>query len=495
MKNEVLILIGGRLMQAALTIASFRLLTTFLRPADLGGFYLIMSISTLFGMFMLGPVGMYINRRMFAWHDSRDLFSHFLGYNVFAIATTVLAFAAVWLSWRFFGIGAQLSGFELSLTVAAYVYVLNWNQNFVPALNLLGYRGLFVAFSVLTTALGLALSVAFVRYISYSPISWMAGVIMATGGVAIVAAYSLRSRLNEARPSFIGVARYLRPGSVRGIAAFAVPLSCAAFFMWAQNQSYRVIVEKVIGPEFLAYMAVGFSISTSVAGILESLVQQVYLPGFYRSISSGDKNSRRLALQELAAKTIPVYIVYLFFIVGASEYLVRFLVDEKYREVFVYARYGAVVEFFRMSTNILASAAHSEMRTGSLIRPYLVGGVLAAVTAYLGAVSGRPQVLVPVALLLSGAVTFFAMQRAIYPIIEFRLDTAALFPPVMFSLLFLVFAALPPGGTARSVALLTAAGGYFILLQYWISRKWLGRGLGTPGPGDGAAGGYSPGEQ
>lgn len=474
MQRDAVLLLAGRAAQALLTVAGFRLLTTLLPPAEVGSYYLIMSVAALFSMFLISPVGMYVNRRFFAWHDERSITSHFLAYNAYTAAVALAAFLCALAAWRFAGVGAGLSGPLFAFLVAAYIYVLNWNQNYIPALNTLGHRKDFVLLTLVTAALGLALSALFAVCFSRDGMQWMAGLIVANGAATLIAGRALYGKLGERAPGpldFRGLAS--RP-ALAEICAFSLPLAGASFFMWAQSQSYRVIVERLNGPELLGYMGVGFSIATSVAGIMESLVQQLHLPAFYRRITAGGKDERRAALADLAAKSIPVYLVYLFFIAGTSEFLVRFLVAPKYRDVFVYARYGAVVEFFRMSTNVLAAAAHSEMRTRSLVQPYLVGGIAAAALVCLGAASGLPGLYVPIALLASGAVTFFAMQRAILPIIDFRLDLASLASPALCSLGFLVFAFIHPAGAAGAAVMLALSGVYFAGMLYWLSRKWPG---------------------
>ncbi|MDA8243438.1 MAG: hypothetical protein M0025_04880 [Elusimicrobia bacterium] len=473
MRGDAVVLVAGRFVQALLTIAGFRVLTALLSPAEVGNYYLIISVASLFSMFLISPVGMYVNRRFFAWYDERSLTAHFLGYNAYAAAVSLLAFLSALAAWRFAGVGAGLNGPLFAFLVAAYIYVLNWNQNYIPALNTLGYRRDFVLLTLVTVGLALAFSALFSVVLSRGGTEWMAGLIVANGAATLAAARILYGKLREDAPGHFDFRGLASRPALDAIGAFALPLAGASFFMWAQSQSYRVIVERLDGAELLGYMAVGFSIATSVAGIMESLVQQLYLPAFYRRITSGGKDERRAALAELAAKSVPVYLVYLFFIAGSAELLVRTLVSPKYRDVFVYARYGAFVEFFRMATNVLAAAAHSEMRTRSLVRPYLIGGITAAVLVYFSAVSGRPGTYVPLALLLSGGVTFFSMQRAILPIIEFRLDLRALAAPAVGSLGLLAFSFIHPAGTLGTLGLLGLSGCYFAGMLYWTSRKWL----------------------
>lgn len=481
MKRDAILLIAGRAAQAVLTLAAFRLLTAFLSPAEAGGVYLIISVATFFGMFALNPVFMYLGRKLFLWHDSKSVGEHLLAYNFYAAAVSLAAVPALLAAWKFFGAGAGLPGPGFALVVACYTYALHWNQVFLPFLNTLGYKGGFVALTLLTAGLGLLFSLAAAHFVSPSAVAWMSGQAAGIGLAALLGLYVFRKKVPEPPGAAGRSLLYANSRVIYRIAGFSGPLAGAAFFMWAQGQAYRVVVEKLSGPEFLGYLAVGFSIATSVAGILESLVQQMFLPEFYRRISGGDEGSRRAALSELAAKALPVYIIYLFFLACSSEYLASFLVDEKYRGVFVYARYGAFIEFFRMTANILASAAHSEMRTGVLIKPYLFGGIAAVAGVYFAALSPEPSVFIPLALAASGLLTLSAMWSSMNSIVPLQLDLKPLLRYALLSALFLPLTFFHETGLLPSLGLLLLSAAYFSFLQYKAAGKWLG-GL-KSGPG------------
>lgn len=474
MKTEVALLVAGRGVQALLTIAAFRILTSFLSPADVGNTYLILSIATLFGMFLLSPVCIYLNRQLFSWHDSKSIFDHLLGYNLYLLGVSLSSFIIVWLLWRFLGVGAGLPGLSLALLVSFYVYALNCNQIFIPFLNALGHKASFVLLTVATAGLGLLFSLAFVYFSSPTAVAWMWGQVAALGLVTALGARVFLKKVREPRVPHSGTLRYVNKAAFSNIAAFAVPLAGATFFMWAQGQSYRVLVEKINGAEFLGYLAIGFSIATSVAGILESLVQQIYMPVFYRRISGGNKEARRAALIELVSKVIPVYVIYLFFIIGSSECLTRFLVAPKYRDVFVYARYGAFMEFFRMTTNILTSGAHSELRTKALILPYLAGGVAAIAGVCLAASSPHPSAFIPLVLSGSGLITVLGMWRVINSMVGLSLEPGPIISALLLSALFLPMTALHARGFLPSLGILSVSVVYFSFLQYRAARKWLG---------------------
>ncbi|MDA8130463.1 MAG: oligosaccharide flippase family protein [Elusimicrobia bacterium] len=493
MKNEVILLVAGRGVQALLTIALFRVLTTLLSPADVGGVYLMISAATLFGMFLLNPVLMYLNRNLFLWHDAKTVFEHMLGYSGYVLAISALAFPVVLAAWSFLGVGAELPGIAFASITACYTSVLNLNQAFLPVLNTLGRKGAFVSLTLATSFAALLCSALFVRIGAASAGMWMWGQVAAIGAVTCIGVLAFLKLIPEPGISAARISRYTSKSALLPAARFAIPLSGAAFFMWSQAQSYRVLVEKLNGAEFLGYLAVGFSIATSVAGILESLVQQIYLPGFYRAITGGDRAARAAALGKLVSKAIPVYLIYLFFLLGTSEYLVRVLVSEKFRAVFVYSRYGAFIEFFRMTTNILASAAHSEMRTDVLIKPYFFGGIAALAGVYFAALSPAPSICIPLALLASGLLTLVIMWRVVARMSGLALDAAVFVRYALLSLAFLPLAFFHGGGFVRATLALSAAGAYFVWLQYRAAgihgsdlALGAGRGheAGLPGPGE-----------
>lgn len=481
MKRDAIILIAGRGLQAILTIALFRVITTMLAPAQVGGVYLIFSVAYLFTSFLINPVSFYINRKLFAWHDAKTISAHLAGYNYYVAAVSILAFPLVWCCWRYFGVGAGLSGLVFSAEVACYIYVLIWNLTLLPILNTLGHRLAFVLLSVAASALGLALSAGCARYGLPTAQYWLAGQIAALGLVTAVGVFVFAKKVPEPRAPG-GLGAYFKKETLRAIWLFTLPLAVSSFFLWAQGQSYRVIVEKVSGAEFLGYLAVGFSIATSVAGILESLVQQLYLPGFYRKITGGGKAARGAALSELAAQTVPVYIIYLFFMLGAAELLLYFLAAEKYHAVFVYARYGAFIEFCRMTSNVLAAGAYAEMRTKALIKPYFWGGAAAAGGVYLAALSPQPSLFIPLALAASGLITVFGLVWAIKAMTPLSYDYRPALKALLSAALFLPLALFSPGGFWPALGVLLAAGVYFAYLQYRAARHWLGA-AGLPSQG------------
>lgn len=472
MRKDIVFLMSGRIAQAFLTLALFRVLSTLLTPAQVGSVYLILSFTALFIMFLLSPVGMYLIRRLNDWKNNKVVLDNLLLFSVYLLVISASSFLLVFLVKKCFGVGEGLPIFQFMFVVAFYVFAFTWNQTVMPTLNMLGYARLFVLFSVLTTALGLILSVLFAVFIHKDAILWLSGQALAAIVVSIFAYNKLKAYLNEAPNPIFSLILNGNAADAKKVVLFATPLACATFFMWLQNQGYRSIVEKQLGAEFLGYLAVGLGIATSLSGVLEALVQQIYYPDFYREINSPDQNLRQQAFADLIRKTIPVYVIFLVFTLGVAEPLVRVLVDVRYKDVFFYVRFGAFFEFFRMSSNILAAGAHSEMKTRALIKPYLLGGITAAIGVYIAALSRNPATLIPSVMVLAGFITFISLKHMATRLLCCPIRYMDALRPAMFSMFFLVLIPMHSHSLIQAAAVLFIASIYFAFLQYRLAAKY-----------------------
>lgn len=471
MRKDLSILVSGRFVQALLTIASLRVLTAFLSPAQVGSVYLILSIAAVFCLFLINPVGMYMNRKLHAWQADKTVFAHFFLFNIYVAGVAALSVAAVAAGKYFFGIGSELAALPLILAVACYVYASTWNMTLIPALNMLEFRAPFVLFSVLTSGLALAFSFILVAKVSPTAFSWIGGQAAAMFVMALFALFALKKRLGEDfnAPSLLNA----KPDRFSGLRFFALPLAGATLFMWVQNQSYRIIVEKLAGPEFLGFLAVGLGIASSLAAVTESLAQQIYFPGFYKKISGAGPQERKAALAGLAVKTLPVYIILTLFVIAVSTHLTVLLVDKKFAGAAVFVALGAFIELFRMTANILAASAHAEMRTSVLLKPYAAGGIFTVAGVYAACHFAGKAMLIPAAMAAGGLVTVWVLKAETSKEAFSELDHSALAKSAAWSLLFLVFLPFRNfNSIGWSILLFSIAGAYFLALQYLVAFKW-----------------------
>ncbi|MES2966002.1 MAG: hypothetical protein V4760_19120, partial [Bdellovibrionota bacterium] len=187
----MLLILVGRIAQIALTLAITKFATTLLTPSEFGRTALIAATISLFSLLLVNPVGMFINRRLHAWAEAGSLMPHLRIFGIYLAGVSALAALGVLVGQMLgvfdFGTG---SGWLVGLVCGSLI-ATTLNQTYIPALNMLGRRKEFVVFSVLTLALNLGLSVAFVTMSDASAELWMLGtfvsqaVFACLGGIAL----------------------------------------------------------------------------------------------------------------------------------------------------------------------------------------------------------------------------------------------------------------------------------------------------------------------
>lgn len=466
MSRDALVLISGRFVQALLTVAALRLLTSLLSPAQVGSVYLMLSFASFFGLFLISPVGNYINRKLHAWRQHGLVLARFRLFNLYVAAVSLLALPVVLAAKGLLGVGADIPLLHFMAAVSFYIYAVTWNQTVVPALNMFGRRGAFVAFSVLSAALGLAFSAGIVYLAGRTAQSWLYGQAAGLVLVYLLARGTLKAETGG-EEAFKPALKVMTAENLVAIRAFTVPLSVSALFMWLQTQSYRVIVERFAGPEFLGYLVVGLGIASSLGGVTESLVQQLYFPEFYKRLHGTSETERRAALSQLADRAIPAYIVLTGFACAMAQHLTRLLAAPNFQYAWKFVFVGAFIELFRMTTNIFAAAAHAEMKTSALVRPYVWGGGITVAAVLAVCLAGAPAVVIPAVMAGGGLVAVCVMRYYMGKISSFQIDKGVAFKSLLLSLGFVPALLLGrQENLARAVLVVAVFGLYFVFVQW-----------------------------
>lgn len=472
MGKEFSVLIVGRAAQAFITVALFRLMTSLLPPAEVGNYFLILSIVGFCSLTLVSPFGMYINRRFHAWEKDGSLLRRLAAGNFYLVGVAFFSALCVLILNRFWGVGNSIPLVWFMFLAGLYTYVSTCNQTIIPSLNMLGLRGSFVAFTLATLTAGLVFSAAFALYGARTAVAWLSGQTLAMGLLAFVALFYLRGKM-PSRGGGAVLPAALSAAQLAPVLSFAWPLSITYFFMWGQNMSHRLIIEKTIGPEFLGLIGVGLGIAAGMAAAVESVAQQFYLPLFYREISGGDQAARAAAWNKMARITLPLYLAFSIMVSCTAPFILKLLAGARFNHAYLFLICGAWVEFFRMTTNVLANVAHAEMRTGHLVKSYLTGAVIAVAGTVYSAARPDYETLIPAILVLSGSAMCVVMAFDMKKLMRFRVFTRELAVSFLMSIPFAA-AALFYGFRENlwaSGSVCAAAGIYFAASQYFLARR------------------------
>lgn len=472
MDRTFFIILSGRVLQVVLSLMAVRIFTSILSAAEVGNLYLVNSIVAFFGLVMINPVGMYINRKLHKWSDEGTIFNYFFVFNCYLVALSVLSIPVVFSLHQFSGVGGNIDIFLLSIFIMVNIYFNTWNQTIIPSLNMLNHRKSFVVFTIMTLGLGLAFSIAMTQVLNPSAVVWLSGQLLAQALLMLVA-FVYFKKVTGSSCDFGFIKGIVSRKNFGFLVGFALPLGITTFFMWVQNQSYRMIIEKYVGLEFLALIGLGMGIAASISGMVESLVQQIYYPIFYSQINTADPVERSAAWDRMAQLTIPIYVSVTLLVSCLAPFLVRILVNEKFSQAFVFVIFGAWVEFFRMTTNILSAVAHAEMQTKSLVKAYFAGGVVASAGVYFGAGFESYQHIIPTILVFSGFVTTVCMYLNMKKLMRINIGFNRIAKAALYSLPVFVawFFYTDPVSMQVAVSTVASFGLYFLAIQYNTYRK------------------------
>jgi O-antigen/teichoic acid export membrane protein len=471
MNKDLLLISAGRLCQIVLALVSVRVFTTLLSASEVGNLYLINSIAAFFGFALLNPVGMYMHRKLNRWAEAGTLLDSFFLYNIYITAISIISVGVVFFLHRILHLGGNVDLTMLLLFVALYIYFNTWNQTIVAVLNLLDHRRSFVVFSLLTALLGLGAGVLLAMW-QATAVLWLCGQVAAQIFITLLA-FAYLVKIRKLHFNFRRMEAVVGVDNIRNILRFVLPLALTTLLMWTQTQSYRIIVENRIGLEFLGKVGLGLSIAANIAAAVESVVQQTYMPVFYREISGGNAEKRTEACNRMFQLTIPIYLSVTLFVACLAPFLVTLLAHGNFGGAFLFVIYGAWIELFRMITGILSTAAHAEMDTRYLVRSYAAGAVIAVAGVFLGTFSRYYENLIPATLVVSGFLAMVVMYRDTKKIIRVKVGIREIKRSAIMSLPFLAALAFYShrASLVVSFAVTSILGLYFLGSQYYFYHK------------------------
>lgn len=379
MKKDLLVLTLGRALQMILIFANYRLLTMVLPKEELGQYFFILSLTAVTGLIFINPLGTYFNRTLHSFKTPLQVKIQMLTVFLVILALAALNIPLVGLlSPVFESLGENW--LYLAGVITFYVAATSANNTVVPVFNFFKQRTLFVVLTVASQ--GLALFWAWkLGSATERATLWLIGHAIGFATLAFLAmAFPVRVNQKDREK----VASLPMPLIAKGAWAFAWPVAIVNIAVWMMTQGYRPYLEKVQGLEVLAEVGLGLGLASALAVAFEYLIQQIYQPDFYQATHS-DPDS---AWKSLAEKSFTHYAHFAFFLFLIAPFAMPVLADSKFQSAYIYLKLGAIVELFRMSTNLMALKAHGDLKTRRLKVPYLSASLV--LVAGLGALTTWP---------------------------------------------------------------------------------------------------------
>lgn len=478
--RDLITIMLGRGLQAVTGFVAIRLLTSFLSPEEAGRYYILLSLTAFFALFLINPMGMYINRKTHEWHRNRAIQKNLYLYWLYLLVIALFAFFVLLLLKSTVGVGIEIAWLWLLAVVAGGLLFNTGNVTITTILNMLGNRIGFVVFTLLTLWIGLGLSVLFATQIAGRAEYWLLGAILSQLVIFWVAYSYLTRGLNYSengpRSESLSIPRRK---TLLPVFQFAWPVAITAGLGWVQMQSYRFVLSHFGGLGALGLFAVGYGVGALLMTVIFSIFQQYYYPIFYREISTADPGGRRASWNKLAAYLFPAALLMAAFTIACAPYLTKLLVAAEFHDCEWFILWGALAHFAFIVGGGFSMIAHAEMKTTWLI-PASVTGAIVALGGVLALAQWDPQVGTGIALTIAGFAMAVHLALRLHKEVAFNLPwrrifiSLALSVPLLVVLLMYVNPLIGRPTYLQSVVVLVVTGSYLVAVQYLMVTRWLG---------------------
>lgn len=461
-----MLLSGGRLASALMALITMRAVTTFLTPEQYGELALLLVVQTFCGLFLVNPVGQYINIHTHAWWDDGSLMARFRSYSKYILVVALVGLVIV------LGLAKQASFSQVlwtSVAMFAMVVAGTWNATLIPLLNMMGFRAAAVLWGIVTVVIGLISSVLLVLWIS-SATAWFFGQVIGLTVGALGAKYALHQHMVQSKFAQGNIPLL----DINIVKSYCLPLAIATGLMWMQLSGYRFLIERYWGLAQLGFLVVGLQLAGQVWALVETFTMQFIYPLFYRRVSAHENQSEvESAFSDLLNTLIPVYCVLAGLVILSAPYLLKVLVAPQFQGAVIFVMLGVGIETFRVLGNLFSNAAHVKRKTGSLTLPYAVGAVIIAMSIFFAGTWKLNIEWAGVGLLMGGLAMFVVMVMNMYQQIKFSLNWHRIAVGVALMLAMILLAINLPhaSGLVASIAMLLIYGALTAIIVLLMLRR------------------------
>ena len=366
----------GRFIQYALLLATLRISTTLLQPDEMGKVSIIVTTVGFFSLFLINPIGTFINRRFLNW-DANAIAKKYLRYFWLYLAFISVIASAVSLGLMFFRVlDLSFHPMALLLLVGGSIFLGTLNQFTIPILNLMGYKRWFMGLTIATSLLSLLCAAGLTLGFTKDAQFWLSGLLIGQGLMGVFGLLVFYQKLKKPVQNDLGHSR-LDPGALSRLLHFAWPIALAVGLGWLQSQAYRYQLTESLGLASLGLFVAGFGISSGLIAGFDSMVTTYFGPIFSRRLSQMDSEHYGLVWQHYANAVIPSLMLTGFLIIALAPELTKILLGPSYQASGVFVIWGALAEVARTATGVYALGAHAKMNTRLLILPNFLGAGLA----------------------------------------------------------------------------------------------------------------------
>jgi O-antigen/teichoic acid export membrane protein len=469
----VVVVLLGNAAQFILLLLGMRLATSYLPPEEMGRLSLIMAVTAFFALFLVNPVGMFVNRRFHTW-DSLGRARYYLKlHSLYLLMVSGIAVGSLAVLNTLGAFGVQFNIAWLLVLVCSSLFFNTINQTAAPSLNLLEFRGWYFILTLATIAMGLVSAYVLVRVFSATAEFWLLGLLIGQAIFAVVGVAVLFTKLQTSVPAH-------RPTTVqlRVLFGFAWPVAISVGFNWLQMQGYRFLAVDSLGFGALGLFIVGYGICAALLGGFEVVMTTYLQPHFYKTASNSNLTTQSLAWNTYAGAILPSLVLVAFILIALAPELTRFMVAPAYQSSSQFVVWGVLAESARVVAGVYGMSAHAKMKTRLLILPNFMGAMVCT-ALILELVPKLGAHGVGLARTIAGITLVLAMHYTMTTALAMRLPYRPLLKAAIMGVLLWLMALAgrwAMGGTASLTSagfLIVVIGLIFLPIFYWLMFPFL----------------------
>lgn len=435
--KKFVILSSSRLLHACATFLNFKLLTYYLDKSQVGLYFLLLSFASYFGLVLVNPFGVYLNRHLHEWNQDSTLLKHLNRFVHFIFFVGLIAIPISYIFTKLMihlhGTGVDnLSDTFIVCFLVLYVVAINLGNTFVPALNILGHINLFSFLLPATHILSLFITVAIAHYYQINSILWLLAI-----GISHLLAFFIsygfihknyKAKQIDSNPLH----------NWRAILKFSLPLIICNISLWILTQGYRPISERFVDLTYLSFVGFGLTLSSTIANNVEYLLQQYLMPNFLKNITNVTKANREQAWSLFANKSLPIYLTLTLFLMGMAPFIISIMANNEYRPAIYFLIMGAWIELLRMTLNLLNLVGQSEKQNEKNIVPYSTGAGITITSLLLFGYLHQLEYGLPFAIIFGYLGAVLSVYFKFKTDFKFKIDFKKIFKKIMPATVFLL---------------------------------------------------------
>jgi O-antigen/teichoic acid export membrane protein len=462
----------ARLLVCAGQLIFIRLLTTYLDPADIGRYYLFISLAALPSLFVITPVLTYVTRHYYKWYERGIGWGKYLTILLFIATVSIISWALAILT---MSIGLLPAVFiDLYYLVPIYLFITIVSSYSQELLNLIGKANLFLSLNICELWTKIFFLFVLGNIFNIGTVEVLGAIIISAIIYSLLAAFFLKKTTSSQGIEATNFTFKFEIEKIKDLANFAWPFSIGAIFYWCQSDGYRFALTYVTDIEFAGKFMVGFGLGVALMTAFDVFFHQIYLPLYYKEIAEGTTLSYRIAWNKYAEKIISVFIPLSLYLIFSAPFLARFFLDFKYWDVWIFIIFGVISQLFRILSGALVNGLIATKKTKDLIVPNLFGAVIALGLTYFLA-SILPIYGVGLSLVISYAVVCFLLYLKLLNGLEIKfpkkifIKSIIIVSPICIAINLL--SQYEIGTNTLQSALVLSLSGFGLLLTQWILSR------------------------